>query len=73
MPARLLSFNDYAAKPGEYSLLLTDLPGHGVQTVGVLLLDPSTNTLYVKLRRDLHTVAEEEDVEVLAELAGDLA
>ncbi len=72
MPARLLRFSDYAPKPGEYSLLLSELPEHGLQTIGVLLLDPASDTLYIRLRRDLHVVAEEEDAEVLEELAEDL-
>ena len=72
MPARVLRFGDYAPKPGEYSLLLSDLPKHGVQTIGVLLLDPGTDTLHIRLRRDWHYVGEEEDIEVLAELAEDL-
>jgi phage repressor protein C with HTH and peptisase S24 domain len=69
MSARVLSFSDYAPKPGAYSLLLCDLPGRGVQTLGVLLLDPATDTLHVRLRRDW---AEEEEQEVLAELEDDL-
>jgi len=72
MSARVLKFADYAPKRGEYSLLLSDLPEHGVQTIGVLLLDPGTDTLHIRLRRDLKSIAEEEDVEVLEELAGDL-
>lgn len=72
MSARVLRFSDYAAKPGEYSLLLSDLPGHGLQTIGVLLLDPATDTLRVRLRRDWTFVGEEEDIEVLAELSDDL-
>ena len=72
MSARVLKFADYSPKQGEYSLLLSDLPEHGVQTIGVLLLDTTTDTLHIRLRRDLRSVAEEEDVEVLEELAGDL-
>src|SRR5579884_1490121 len=72
MSARVLRFADYAPKRGEYALLLSDLPDHGVQTIGVLLLDTTTDTLHIRLRRDLYNVANEEDVEVLAELAGDL-
>ncbi len=72
MSARVLRFSDYAPKPGEYSLLLSDLPKHGVQTIGVLLLDPGTDTLHIRLRRDWQYVGEEEDIEVLAELAEDL-
>ena len=72
MSARVISFRDYAPKSGEYSLLLSDLPAHGVETVGVLLLDPASDTLYVRLRRDWDRFASEEDAEVLAELEDDL-
>lgn len=72
MSARVISIRDYAPKPGQYSLLLSDLPQHGVQTVGVLLLDPANDTLYIRLRRDWDRFASEEDAEVLAELEDDL-
>jgi phage repressor protein C with HTH and peptisase S24 domain len=73
MSARVISFSDYAPKPGEYSLLSADVPGHGAQTIGVLLLDPGTDSLYVRLRRDWPEIAYDEDAEVLAELEDDLA
>jgi phage repressor protein C with HTH and peptisase S24 domain len=72
MSARVLRFSDYTPRRGEYSLLLSDLPGHGVQTLGILLLDPASDTLHIRLRRDWHQVGEEEDIEVLAELGQDL-
>ena len=72
MSPRVLQFADYGPKRGEFSVLLSDLPGYGVKTIGVLLLDPASDLLYVRLRRDWHAVAEEEDTEVLAELSGDL-
>ncbi|MGH9640254.1 MAG: S24 family peptidase [Bryobacteraceae bacterium] len=72
MPARLLSFSQTEPKPGSYSLLECELPGGGVQTAGVLLFDPSTDTLHVRLRRDWEEIAAEEDAEVLAELEDDL-
>lgn len=72
MSARLISFSDFAPKQGEYSLLLSDLPGQDVQTIGVLLLDPGTDTLRVRLRRDWSTLASDEDAEVLEELEDDL-
>ncbi|HEX4773433.1 MAG TPA: S24 family peptidase [Bryobacteraceae bacterium] len=72
MAARVISFSSYAPKAGEYSLLLCDLPGHGVQTIGVLLLDPATDSLHVRLRRDWDYVAADEDAEVLGELEDDL-
>jgi phage repressor protein C with HTH and peptisase S24 domain len=57
---------------GEYSLVLSELPGKGVQTLGVLLLETETDRLHVRLRRDWHLLASEEDAEVLAELEDDL-
>ncbi|MBV9156542.1 MAG: hypothetical protein JO097_09795, partial [Acidobacteriaceae bacterium] len=72
MSARVISFSDFAPKQGEYSLLLSDLPGRGVQTLGVLLLDPAADTLYVRLRRDWAMVASDEDAEVLENLEEDL-
>ena len=73
MPAPVLRFSDFAPKKAEYSLLLSDLPGHGVQTIGVLLLDPVTDTLHLRLRRDWDAVAADEDAEVFEELEDDLA
>ena len=63
---------DYLPKSGEYSLLLSELPGRGVETLGVLLLDPASDSLYVRLRRDWARLASDEDVEVLEELEDDL-
>jgi phage repressor protein C with HTH and peptisase S24 domain len=73
MSAHVVRFGDYAPKPGEFSLLTADVPGHGTQTIGVLLRDPSTDGLYVRLRRDWREIASDEDAEVLAELEDDLA
>lgn len=72
MPARLLRFSDYAPKQGEFSLLLCELPGRGVETIGVLLQDPASDTLHVRLRRDWKAIASEEDAEVMAELEDSL-
>jgi len=72
MSARVVSISQFAPKDAEYSLITCDVPGHGAQTIGVLLLDPKSDTLYVRLRRDWESVAEDEDAEVLAELEDDL-
>ncbi len=72
MPARVLSFRDLAPKEGAYSLIVSELPGRGEQTIGVLLLDSTSDTLHVRLRRDWERLASEEDAEVLAELEDDL-
>src|SRR5579875_3465506 len=70
--ARVVSFRDYALKEGEFSLLEAALPGRGVEPIGVLLLDPESDSLYVRLRRDWEAIASEEDAEVMAELEDDL-
>jgi phage repressor protein C with HTH and peptisase S24 domain len=72
MPARVVSFSEVAPKEGAYSLIECELPGRGRETLGVVLLDPSTDTLYVRLRRDWEEIASEEDREVLQELEDDL-
>ncbi len=68
MSARVISIRDFAPKQGQYLLLLSELPGRSVETIGVLLIDPSTDQLYIRLRRDWSRLASEEDAEVLAEL-----
>ncbi|MGA8027095.1 MAG: S24 family peptidase [Bryobacteraceae bacterium] len=73
MSARVISFSDFAPQQGQYSLLISDLPGRAAETIGVLLLDPGTDTLYVRLRRDWSTLASEEDAEVLDCLEDDLS
>lgn len=73
MSARVVSMRDFTPKPGEYSLLLSDLPGHGVETIGILLLDTVADTLHLRLRRDWEAFASPEDAEVLASLEDDLA
>lgn len=73
MPARVLSFRrDTALQAGEFSILEAALPGRAVSPIGVLLLDPEADALYVRLRRDWESLASAEDAEVLAELEDDL-
>lgn len=72
MAARVISFSTLAPKPGQFSLLLSQLPGRAVETIGVLLLDPASDTLHLRLRRDWNLIAAEEDAEVLQELEDDL-
>jgi phage repressor protein C with HTH and peptisase S24 domain len=72
MAARVLSFSSGVPKQGEFSLVTCELPGRGIETIGVLLLDPATDSLYVRLRRDWEQLASEEDAEVLQELEDDL-
>ena len=55
-----------------YSLLTLELPGQEPVTAGVLLEDPATNRVHVRLRRDWRSVAQEES-EVLSMLEDDLS
>jgi phage repressor protein C with HTH and peptisase S24 domain len=73
MSARVFSIRDFAPRTGQYSLLVSELPGRGVQTLGVLLLDSENDELHVRLRRDWDALASREDAEVLSELEDDLA
>ncbi len=50
-----------------------ELPVHGVVNLGVLLEDPQSDALYLRFRRDLDSLVDEEDLEVLEGLADDLA
>lgn len=72
MSARVVSIREFTPRPGQYSLLVSDLPGRGMQTLGVLLLDPENDALHIRLRRDWNALASEEDAEVLAALEDDL-
>lgn len=58
---------------GECVFLQAALPGRPVENIGVLLLDPATDRLYQKLRRDWKSLAGGEDAEVLELLEDDLA
>src|SRR5437588_459717 len=58
---------------GQYAILQAELPQHGLVNLGVLLENPSSDALYLRLRRDLDSLADEEDLDVLTHLAGDLA
>ena len=57
-----------------YSVVQAETPEHGVVNIGVLLEDPESNTLALRFRRDLDSLADDdEDREVLEGLADDLA
>jgi phage repressor protein C with HTH and peptisase S24 domain len=49
-----------------------DTPEHGLVNLGILLQDPGTDSLRLRFRRDLESLVEEEDLEVLAAFATDL-
>jgi hypothetical protein len=60
-------------RTGQFSLIQAELPEHGLVTLGVLLQDPERDELHLRLRRDLETLADEEDLDVLSALGDDLS
>lgn len=68
MPSELLRI-----RTGECVFLQVALPGRPVENAGVLLLDPETDQVHLRLRRDWDVIAGEDEVEVLELLADDLA
>ncbi len=58
---------------GKYSIVQAELPRHGLVNLGVLLQDTLSDSLHLRFRRDMDLLAKEEDLEVLAALADDLA
>lgn len=67
MPSALLITHQ-----GRYAVLEADLPGAGTEPIGILLEDPETDKLHIRLRRDWEEVAEG-DAEVFELLEHDLA
>jgi SOS-response transcriptional repressor LexA len=57
---------------GKYSVVEADTGEHGTVKLGVLLQDPQTDSLRLRFRRDLESVAGE-DLDVLSALADDIA
>lgn len=61
-------------RTGRYAVLQAETPLEGLVNIGILLEDPETNSVALRLRRDLGSVVEdEEDREVLEALGDDLA
>jgi SOS-response transcriptional repressor LexA len=60
--------NTHAAR---YSLLVVELPGQEIITAGVLLEDPATDRVHIRLRRDWERI-DPDEAEVLAFLEDDL-
>ena len=58
---------------GKYSILQAELPGHGLICLGVLLQDPATDSLRLRLRRDLELLVDEDELEVFSALAEDVS
>ncbi len=58
---------------GRYSVVQAETPRQGPGKHGRSLEDPATDSLRLRFRRDLESLAEEEDLEVLRDLGDDLA
>jgi hypothetical protein len=56
----------------EYSLLEVALPGRGVEVAGVILHDPGSGQIDLRMRRDWDLIASEDDAEVLELIEDDL-
>ncbi len=61
-----------ATRQGACSVLELALPGREPEPAGVILYDPETGRLGLRLRRDWYEIAPEEDAEVLELLEDDL-
>jgi phage repressor protein C with HTH and peptisase S24 domain len=69
---RVVDIGAHRPRRGEYCVLMAQLPGQHKEAIGVLLLDPEHDSLYVQLRRDWRSIAGQDDVEVLEALGSDL-
>ena len=59
-------------RSAQFSIVQVDLPDRGVVNLGVLVQDSQFNALHLRFRRDLETLVEDEDLEVLSAIADDL-
>ncbi|RPI19937.1 MAG: DUF3037 domain-containing protein [Acidobacteriales bacterium] len=60
------------ARKAQYLVVELALPGRPTVNAGVLLLDPASDALHIKLRHDWEQVAGADDIEVLEHLEQDL-
>jgi phage repressor protein C with HTH and peptisase S24 domain len=60
-----------ARRQGSYVLLSACLPGHAERNIGVYLVDPATDRLWLKMRERFDDIAGPDDAEVLEALAED--
>jgi SOS-response transcriptional repressor LexA len=60
-----------ATQLGTYSVIMVEIPGEIAENVGVLLVDPNTQKGYLRLRRDLAELSEE-NADILEVLTADL-
>jgi SOS-response transcriptional repressor LexA len=67
MPGTVTSIR--AHRSGTYTLLEAALPDKAPRTIGVLLIDPSTDRAFLKVRPSFDDIAEAEDAEVFDGLA----
>jgi SOS-response transcriptional repressor LexA len=70
MPATITSIS--ARRHGTYVLLEAHLPGQPARNIGVYLVDPATDRLWLRMRGNFEGLAGPEDIEVLEALAEDI-
>jgi phage repressor protein C with HTH and peptisase S24 domain len=66
MPASVIPIT--ARRRGAYLLVQAALPGHAPQTIGVLLLDPDSDRLWLRMRQSYDDLMDPEDTEVFEAL-----
>src|SRR5437868_15186143 len=69
MPATVVPIN---ARHGEYVVLRLALPGAPEHPIGVLLLDPSRDRMFLRLRAHWDDIAGSDDLEYLHHMEDDL-
>src|SRR5262249_48970030 len=70
MPASVIPIS--AKRQGTYVVLKTALPGKGSEPIGVLIMDPAADRLWLRMRSAFNACADAEDAEVLELLEEDL-
>jgi SOS-response transcriptional repressor LexA len=60
-------------RTGRYSIVQAEIPAQGLVNIGVLLQDPQSDALHVRFRRDIQSLVDEEDLELLETLGEDLS
>jgi hypothetical protein len=60
-----------ATKSGKFSVLQLAQPSKPLANIGILLLDPATDRLHIKLRGDWSAIADDEHFEILEALDAD--
>ncbi|HEV2688961.1 MAG TPA: S24 family peptidase [Bryobacteraceae bacterium] len=67
MPAAAVS-----TQLGKFAILQAEVPGQGLVNLGVLLQDSQSDTLRLRCRRDMETLASDDDLDLLTALSYDL-